>query len=120
MAKVKRTYRLEEESVEALQRAADKEGVSATCVLEKAIAAYGESPAAAASDGVDWRALYFEEKSKNDEMSDRLLALAGKVADSLQASQALNAMDKKPVLESPSQKEERRTRWQRLREAWRG
>ena len=56
-----------------------------------------------------WKELFLQEHEK-------LLVLTEKVADSLQASQTLQAMDK-PALESSEQK---KSRLQRLREAWRG
>jgi hypothetical protein len=59
-----------------------------------------------AESDIDWQALYFEEKQRADKQSARLLSLSEKVADSLQASQVLQAMDK-PALESTEQKSER-------------
>lgn len=73
------------------------------------------------SSSDEWKALYLEERERNAELSGRLLELSGKIADSLQASQALNALDKQqPALETAERNQERKTRWQRLKEAWKG
>ena len=74
-----------------------------------------ENPGETASE-TDWKALYFAEKERVDGMSAKLLELSGKVADSLQAAQVLQALGK-PTLESAEQK---KGRWARLRDAWRG
>ena len=55
---------------------------------------------------VDWQALYFDEKEKNEKLADKLLEVTDKVTDSLKASQILQAMDK-PAIEDSMQKRER-------------
>lgn len=79
-----------------------------------------ENPEKSASE-IEWKELYFAEKNRNDELSDRLLDLSGKVTDAFRAEKVTDAFDAgAKILESTEQKEERKTRWQRLKEAWRG
>ncbi len=118
MAKISKSYRLDEKTVSLIEGIAEREGVSATNAVEKSIESYARISADVSSDSeTDWKALYFAEKERNDEMSTRLLELSGKVADSLQASQVIQVMNQ-TALESAEQKHERKSRWQRLREAW--
>jgi hypothetical protein len=105
--KQKKTFRLEEEITAKLEMISREENRSQADILEGLVRDYknfGNSPVV--TSGVDWQALYFEEKQRADEQSARLLSLSEKVADSLQASQVLQAMDK-PALESTEQKTER-------------
>ncbi len=130
MSKVKKTYRIDSELVDELEKYAKSRNMSQTEALESAIqgaiqgaihvpdGSHTQKTARndTKSDDV-WRELFLQEHEK-------LLALTEKVADSLQASQTLQAMDKPAaevqVLESTTQKMKRNTRWQRLKEAWRG
>lgn len=114
-----KSYRLYEETVELIEEIAEREGISATNAVERSVESYSRISAEASKGETDWKALYFAEKERNDGMSVKLIELSGKVADSLQAAQVLQAMDK-PILESSEQKEERESRWQRLKKAWRG
>lgn len=123
MTKVKKTYRLDEEVVESLDAIAAREGVTATEALARAVEAYAEGSGSseAVVDGTDWKSLYFAEKERADGMSAELLDLSGKVADSLQAAQVLQARSQSsggPVLESADQR--RKGRWSRLVGALRG
>lgn len=70
----------------------------------------------------DWKARFFEEKERNESLSDRLIELSGKVADSLQAAQMLHgaAVAESKALEGKEANETRKSRWQRLKDAWRG
>lgn len=118
-----KTFRLSDTSIEQLEAIAEAKDVSQADAIRFAIqqgydAVQGQYSSNTGGE-TDWEALYFAEKARGDEMSAKLLALTDKVADSLQAAQTLQAMDK-PALESTEQKEERKTRWQRLKEAWRG
>lgn len=124
MPKVKKTYRIDAALLDGLDKLAKERGMGQTEAVEAAIRdAIRMSDTCQTHEtgegGTDWEALYFAEKARGDEMSARLLALTDKVADSLQAAQTLQAMDK-PALESSGQKAERASRWQRLKEAWRG
>lgn len=121
MPKVKKTYRLDSDLVSELEEYAQAQNISQTEALESAIRSAIQKPdnshtqESSESDttyDTTWKELFLQEHEK-------LLALTDKVADSLQAAQTLQAMDK-PALESTAQKEERKTRWQRLKEAWRG
>lgn len=121
MPKVKKTYRIDADLLNELDKYTKEKGISQTEAVEAAIRNAIHKPDAchtqkAEEDGTSyntiWKELFLQEHEK-------LLALTDKVADSLQAAQTLQAMDK-PVLESPEQKEERKTRWQRLKEAWNG
>lgn len=113
-------FRISETAYEQLKQLAEQRGESMNAAVQYAVqsavqkehAAVHEKPSEMAPEDAIWKELFIQEHEK-------LLALTDKVADSLQASQTLQAMDK-PVLESVEQKEERKTRWQRLKEAWRG
>lgn len=124
---IKTSFRLEESTVEQIKQLAEHYGTSQGGAVRIAVqsavqsdvqGAVHENPQETAPD-TDWKSLYLEEKKQNRELTEKLLELTGKVADSLQAAQALQAMDK-PSLESVEQKQERKTRWKRIREAWRG
>lgn len=117
-------FRISETTYEQLKQLAEHRGESMNAAVQYAVqsavqkghdavqgAVQEKSDEAAPEDGI-WKELFLQEHEK-------LLALTDKVADSLQASQTLQAMDK-PALESVEQKEERKSRWQRLKEAWRG
>lgn len=119
MAKVNKSYRLDARIVELIEEISARDGVSATNVVERSVEFYSRTSTETSKGETDWKALYFAEKERNDGMSAKLLELSGKVADSLQAAQVLQAMDK-PILESSEQREERESRWQRLKRAWRG
>lgn len=120
--KIKKTFRIDEKLVDELAKYAEEKGVSQTEALEDAIQVAVQvavqepdtCQTAAADD--EWKALYFAEKERNDNLSLKLLELSDKVADSLQAAQVLQALDR-PALESVEQK---KSRWSRLRDAWRG
>ena len=117
-------FRISEKAYEQLKQLAEQRGESMNAAVQYAVQsavqsavqkehdAVHEKPSEMAPEDAIWKELFIQEHEK-------LLALTDKVADSLQASQTLQAMDK-PVLESVEQKEERKTRWQRLKEAWRG
>ena len=67
----------------------------------------------------DWKALYLSETERNESLSDRLMELSEKVADSLQAAQVLHgaSVAESKALESQEQK---KSRWERLKIAWKG
>lgn len=110
-------FRISETTYDQLKQLAEQRGESMNAAVQYAVqsAVQGdvqEKPPEKASDDGVWRELFLKEHEK-------LLELTDKVADSLHASQTLQAMDK-PALESTQQKMERKTRWQRLKEAWSG
>ena len=106
-------FRISETTYDQLKQLAEQRGESMNAAVQYAVqSAVQEKPPEKASDDGVWRELFLKEHEK-------LLELTDKVADSLHASQTLQAMDK-PALESAQQKMERKTRWQRLKEAWSG
>ena len=115
-----KTFRLSDTSIEQLEAIAETKGVSQADAIRFAIqqgydaiqVSDNSHTQESSESDTTWKELFLQEHEK-------LLALTDKVADSLQAAQTLQAMDK-PALESTEQKVERKTRWQRLKEAWRG
>jgi hypothetical protein len=104
-------FRLTEIAYDQLKQLAASRGESMNAAVQYAVqnAVQNSTQKTAKNDAesdIDWQALYFEEKQRADKQSARLLSLSEKVADSLQASQVLQAMDK-PALESTEQKSER-------------
>lgn len=122
--KVKKTYRIEEETVSKLGRIAESEGVSATEALERAVAAYGMVPdtepyagGPAGSPLVDAVVAQLAVKDAQIEALGRALEAAQETA---KAAQALHAMGQQRAIEDAPAHEVRRTRWQRLKDALRG
>lgn len=124
--KIKKTYRIDSELLSELEIYANFNNMSQTEALEHAIRIAIHPPDSSHTQSDDvcngetgnvWKELFLQEHEK-------LLALTDKIADSLQASQTLQAMDKPAAetlsLESVDKKVDRKTRWQRLKEAWRG
>ena len=124
MAKVSRTYRIEQETADRITEIAENENMTATEVVEDAIRAYSsekyventanqvgsaDSPALAA---------LIDQLAKKDE---QLAKLMDTVADSTKAVQGAQALHHETAqtlaLESTEQK---LSRWQRLKRAWRG
>ena len=110
-------FRLSETAYEQLKQLAERNNESMNAAVQRAVQSAVQSDVQSAvqenmpkkeSESV-WKELFLQEHEK-------FLSLTEKVADSLQASQTLQAMDK-PSLESSEQK---KSRLQRLREAWRG
>lgn len=106
-------FRISETTYEQLKQLAEQRGESMNAAVQYAVqsAVQEKAPEQASEDGV-WRDLFLKEHEK-------LLELTDKVADSLHASQTLQAMDK-PALESAEAKGERLSRWERLKRAWLG
>ena len=123
--KVKKTYRLEQDTVSELERIAETEGVTATEALERAVATYGRVPDAKPyADGagesplVDAVVAQLAVKDAQIEALGRALEAAQETA---KAAQALHSMgQRRAEIEDAPSKEARRTRWQRLKDAWRG
>lgn len=125
-------FRISETTYEQLKQLAEHRGESMNAAVQYAVQsavqkehgavhdAVRENPEKSASE-IEWKELYFEEKKRNDELSDRLLDLSGKVTDAFRAEKVTGAFDAgAKILESTEIKEERKSRWQRLKEAWRG
>ena len=132
MVKAKRTYRLEQETLDRLADIAEAEGVTATEALERAIRAYGTEPdgshthgqAVSGSDSaaVDALAAELERLHGQLDVKDAQIRTLGEALADAQATakgaQALHAATAQTLaLESAAQK---KSRWQRLLEAWRG
>ena len=131
MPKVSRTYRIEQETADRIADISESEGKTATEVVEAAIRAYSseeyagntakqadstDSPALAAL--IDQLAVKDAQLAKKDEQIAKLMET---VADSIKAVQGAQVLHHETAqalaLESTEQK---LSRWQRLKRAWRG
>ena len=150
MPKVKKTFRIEEETASHLGELAAREGVTATELLERAILAYGsepyaepyachtpenaadEPPAGAVADdaaSVAVAALAEQLAVKDRQIADLSAALVS-AQKSIEQAHALHAADKQAVLAEPAAPADGAggqtaavqapSRWRRLRDAWRG
>lgn len=132
MTKAKRTYRLEQETLDKLAEIAEAEGVTATEALERAIRAYGRVPDASHTDGhtvseadsaaVDALAAELErlhgQLNVKDAQIEKLVEALADAQATAKGAQALHAATAQTLaLESQEQK---KSRWRRLVEAWRG
>lgn len=124
MAKVSRTYRIEQETADRITKIAENENMTATEVVEDAIRAYSsekyventanqvgsaDSPALAA---------LIDQLAKKDEQIAKLMDTVADGTKAVQGAQALHHETAQTLaLESAEQK---LSRWQRLRRAWRG
>lgn len=124
MAKVSRTYRIEQETADRITEIAENENMTATEVVEDAIRAYSpekyventanqvglaDSPALAA---------LIDQLAKKDEQIAKLMETVADSTKAVQGAQALHHETTQALaLESTEQK---LSRWQRLRRAWRG
>lgn len=150
MPKVKKTFRIEEETVAQLGEQAAREGVTATELLERAIRAYGSEPYAchtpshtpenAASDApaggvaddataAAVAALTEQLAVKDRQIADLSAALVS-AQKSVEQAHALHAADKQAALAEPAAPAgdageraavvQAPSRWRRLMDAWRG
>lgn len=132
MTKVKRTYRIEQETADMLAERAERDGVTATEALERAIRAYGKEPDASHTEGhtfseaglpaVEALAAELERLHGQLDVKDRQIEQLGSALADAQATakgaQALHAATAQTLaIESAELKE---SRWQRLKRAWRG
>lgn len=124
MAKVSRTYRIEQETADRITEIAENENMTATEVVEDAIRAYSsekyventanqvgsaDSPALAA---------LIDQLAKKDEQIAKLMETVADSTKAVQGAQALHHETAQALaLESTDQK---LSRWQRLKRAWRG
>ena len=124
MAKVSRTYRIEQETADRITEIAENKNVTATEVVEDAIRAYSsekyventanqvgsaDSPALAA---------LIDQLAKKDEQIAKLMDTVADGTKAVQGAQALHHETTQALaLESAEQK---LSRWQRLKRAWRG
>lgn len=124
MPKVSRTYRIEQETADRIADISESEGKTATEVVEAAIRAYSSGGYAGntvkQTDSTDSPALaaLIDQLAKKDEQIAKLMDT---VADGTKAVQGAQALHHETVqalaLESADQK---LSRWQRLKRAWRG
>lgn len=146
MPKVKKTFRIEEETAAHLGELAAREGVTATELLERAIRAYGsepyachtpgnaadEPPAGGVADGaasVAVVALTEQLAVKDRQIADLSAALVS-AQKSVEQAHALHAADKQAALAEPAANVgdangqtaavQAPSRWQRLKNVLRG
>ena len=124
MSKIKKSYRIEQKTADKLAEIAKTEGITATGVLERAIRAYGQVSGNGHTDNLAIKALSDELEKLHGQYDakDRQIEQLGEALSDAQATakaaQALHAATSQvKALESSEQK---KSRLQRLREAWRG
>lgn len=121
MPKIKKTFRIEQETADKLVKLAEAEGMTATDVLERAIRSYGSKPDASHTDNVAIKALSDElerlhgQITAKDEQLERLGAALVAAQESVKAAQSLHAVDTAKTL-ALEDTETKRTRWQRLKD----
>ena len=124
MPKVSRTYRIERETADRIADISESEGKTATEVVEAAIRAYSSGGYAGntvkQTDSTDSPALaaLIDQLAKKDEQIAKLMETVADGTKAVQGAQALHHETAQALaLESADQK---LSRWQRLRRAWRG
>lgn len=124
MAKVSRTYRIEQKTADKITEIAENENMTATEVVEDAIRAYSPGKyignTANKVDSTDSQALtaLVEQLAVKDEQIAKLMDTVADSTKAVQGAQALHHETAQTLaLESTEQK---LSRWQRLRRAWRG
>ena len=124
MAKVSRTYRIEQKTADKITEIAENENMTATEVVEDAIRAYSPEKyignTANKVGSTDSRALtaLVEQLAVKDEQIAKLMDTVADSTKAVQGAQALHHETAQTLaLESTEQK---LSRWQRLKRAWRG
>lgn len=124
MPKVSRTYRIEQETADRIADISESEGKTATEVVEAAIRAYSSEEyagnTAKQADSTDSPALaaLIDQLAKKDEQIAKLMETVADGTKAVQGAQALHHETAQALaLESTEQK---LSRWQRLKRAWRG
>ena len=122
--KVSRTYRIEQETADRIAEISEAEKKTATEVIESAIRTYSTEKyvenTARQTDSTDSRALaaLIDQLAKKDEQIAKLMETVADSTKAVQGAQALHHETAQTLaLESTEQK---LSRWQRLRRAWRG
>ena len=122
--KVSRTYRIEQETADRIAEISEAEKKTATEVIESAIRTYSTEKyvenTARQTDSTDSRALsaLIGQLAKKDEQIAKLMDTVADSTKAVQGAQALHHETAQTLaLEST---EQRLSRWQRLRRAWRG
>lgn len=124
MPKVSRTYRIEQKTADKITEIAENENMTATEVVEDAIRAYSPGKyignTANKVDSTDSQALtaLVEQLAVKDEQIAKLMDAVADSTKAVQGAQALHHETAQTLaLESAEQK---LSRWQRLKRAWRG
>ena len=128
VAKVSRTYRIEQETADRIAEISESEGKTATEVVEAAIHAYFSEKyaekyagnTANQADEADSTALaaLVEQLAVKDAQIAKLMDAVADSTKAVQGAQALHHETAQTLaIESAEQKE---SRWQRLKKAWRG
>ena len=124
MPKVSRTYRIEQETADRIAEISEAEKKTATEVIESAIRTYSTEKyvenTARQTDSTDSQALsaLIGQLAKKDEQIAKLMETVADGTKAVQGAQALHHETAQALaLESTEQK---LSRWQRLRRAWRG
>ena len=124
MAKVSRTYRIEQETADRIAEISESEEKTATEVVEAAIHAYFSEKyvgnTANRADSADSPALaaLVEQLAVKDAQIAKLMDTVADSTKAVQGAQALHHETAQTLaIESAEQKE---SRWQRLKKAWRG
>lgn len=124
MPKVSRTYRIEQETADRIADISESEGKTATEVVEAAVRAYSSEEyagnTAKQADSTDSPALaaLIDQLAKKDEQIAKLMETVADSTKAVQGAQALHHETAQALaLESTEQK---LSRWQRLKRAWRG
>lgn len=122
--KVSRTYRIEQETADRIAEISEAEKKTATEVIESAIRTYSTEKyvenTARQTDSTDSRALsaLIGQLAKKDEQIAKLMDTVADSTKAVQGAQALHHETAQTLaLESTEQK---LSRWQRLKKAWRG
>ena len=124
MAKVSRTYRIEKETADRITEIAENENMTATEVVEAAIQVYssekyvGNTANQVGSTDSSALAALIDQLAKKDEQIAKLMDTVADGTKAVQGAQALHHETAQALaLESADQK---LSRWQRLKRAWRG
>ena len=124
MAKVSRTYRIEQETADRITEIAENENMTATEVVEAAIQLYssekyvGNTANQVGSTDSSALAALIDQLAKKDEQIAKLMDTVADSTKAVQGAQALHHETTQALaLESAEQK---MSRWQRLKRAWRG
>lgn len=122
--KVSRTYRIEQETADRIAEISEAERKTATEVIESAIRTYSTEKyvenTARQTDSTDSPALaaLIDQLAKKDEQIAKLMDTVADSTKAVQGAQALHHETAQTLaLESAEQK---LSRWQRLKRAWRG
>lgn len=124
MTKVSRTYRIEQETADRITEIAENENMTATEVVEAAIQVYssekyvGNAANQVGSTDSSALAALIDQLAKKDEQIAKLMDTVADGTKAVQGAQALHHETTQALaLESAEQK---MSRWQRLKRAWRG